>query len=202
MSMTASKRSRLRRPGRRGTELIEFSLVFIPFLMFMALTMNIAWAVFTRATVQYAVQQGVRYAITSQTLPGMDLRASIQTYVQQESIGLLNSNTGTAGAIGQCGWNHIYVNFNLVNLDGTLTNLDNSNSACGGSSDENTWQTQAPNLPLVEVSVQNLPGIFLFQFVKLPGMGSVNPIQTSAAAWDRMGAPPLNALGAIAVPAQ
>jgi Flp pilus assembly protein TadG len=189
-------RRHTRKQRRHGSELIEFTLVFLPFLAFMSLIVNLGWAVYTRATLQYAVAQGVRYAITSGTVTGMGLRASVQTFVQQSAIGLLLKTPGAATGVN--GWNYIYVDYYQVNGDGTLTSLDGVNGAAWQAA----FQSTTGNLPLVEVSVQNKPTMFLMQFVQLPGMGVLSPIQGSAAAWDRMGSPPLTSAGVSTEPPQ
>src|ERR1035438_9659531 len=77
MQSNQKNRFGLRKVKQRGSEMIEFTLVLLPFLGFTFLILNIAWAVYTRSTVQHAVAQGVRYAVTSQTMNGWGARASI-----------------------------------------------------------------------------------------------------------------------------
>jgi Flp pilus assembly protein TadG len=79
----------------RGAELVEFSLVAIPLFGILFLTVDLSWMLFARATLQFAVRQGVRYAVTGQTMSGMGQDASIRTVVQQNSMGFL---TGSGGA--------------------------------------------------------------------------------------------------------
>lgn len=187
-------RERLRRSGRQrrsGSELVEFSLVLLPFLAFMTLILNLGWVVFVQSALQYAVAQGGRYAITSQTLSGMGMRASIQTYVQQNACGMLRNTSGAATGVN--GWNYIYVDWYTVNSDGTLSSV---NTLTGSA-----YTTAMMNLPLVEVSVQNVPGMFMMQFVQIPGMGTLSPIPYTAVSWDRMGSPPIDSTGKITVPA-
>ena len=184
----SQRRSRKRR--RHGSELVEFGLVLLPFLAFMALIVNLGWVVFVQSTLQYAVAQGGRYAITSQTLAGMGMRASIQTYVQQNACGMLHTTSGAATGVN--GWNNIYVDWYAVNTDGSLTNLDTLVGDAEAAAME--------NLPLVEVSVKNVPGMFVMQFVQIPGIGTLKPIPVTAVSWDRMGAPPIDATGKITVP--
>jgi hypothetical protein len=75
--------------SQKGTESVEFALVLLPLFAFVFLIINIAWLIFARACLQEAVRQGVRYAITGQTLSGMGLDASVQTAVQQDSFGFI-----------------------------------------------------------------------------------------------------------------
>jgi Flp pilus assembly protein TadG len=182
MRSAKNDRSRFRMQKRRGSELFEFTLVILPFLGFMSLIMNLGWAIFTQSTIQFAVAQGVRYAVTSPKLGALGMAASVQTYVQQNALGLLSGTAGTATGVD--GWNYIYVDYYTVNGDGTLTQIPPGTNGAD-------LTTDFQNLPLVEVSVQNRPGTFFMQFVQMPGLGSLSPIQSTAASWDRMEAPPL-----------
>src|SRR5664279_657467 len=80
----------------RGAELVEFSLVMIPMFGILFLTVDLAWMLFARATLQYAVREGARYAVTGQTLSGMGQDESIRTVVQQNSMGILAGSTGAS----------------------------------------------------------------------------------------------------------
>jgi Flp pilus assembly protein TadG len=87
--MTISKTRTNRR--RRGTEVMEFTLVLLPMIGFLALIVDVAWAVRARSTLQYAVREGVRFAVTGRTLPGSSgQKDSIQTVVETSAMGLLN----------------------------------------------------------------------------------------------------------------
>jgi hypothetical protein len=53
-------------------------------------TVDIAWAIFARATLQNAVREGVRFAVTGQVLSGTScLGSSIQQVVAQNSFGFI-----------------------------------------------------------------------------------------------------------------
>lgn len=78
-----------------GAELVEFSLVMIPMFGILFLVIDLSWMLFARATLQYAVREGVRYAVTGQTMTGMGQDASVRSVVQQNSMGIL---AGSAGA--------------------------------------------------------------------------------------------------------
>jgi Flp pilus assembly protein TadG len=183
-------RSRRRRQG--GSQILELTLVLLPALMFVFLILDVAWAVYTRACLQFAVAQGVRYAVTSQTVTGLGQRASIQTVVQYNAMGRLNATSGTA--TGTNGWNNIYVDWFLVNADGTLTDED---GVTGG----NGMQTDG-ELPLVAVSVQGLSVSTFLPTIKLVGLTSkLNAVTMAAVSWDRMESPPISN-GGYVVPAQ
>ncbi len=82
------------RGNERGSEIVEFSLTILPFFAILFLIVDASWVIFVRATLQFAVREGVRYAITGQTGPqGQD--AAITSVVQNNAMGLLN---GPAGA--------------------------------------------------------------------------------------------------------
>ncbi|HXM45898.1 MAG TPA: TadE family protein [Bryobacteraceae bacterium] len=84
------------RPGERGSQVVELALVLLPLCALVFLILDIAWAFYVRATLQNAVREGVRYAVTSQTMTGMGQDASIKATVQQNAMGLLSGTTGAA----------------------------------------------------------------------------------------------------------
>lgn len=179
------------RHRQRGSQILELTLVLLPALMFLFLILDVAYAVYTKSTLQYAVAQGVRYAVTSQTIGTMGQRASIQTIVQANSFGRLKATSGAATGVN--GWNNIYVDWYLVNADGTLTNED---GVVGG----NGMQTDG-SLPLVEVSVQNFTAKTFMPTIRLIGLSTMNAINMTAVSWDRMESPPVSA-GGYSIPAQ
>src|SRR3954469_2104524 len=77
-----------------GTELVEFSLVFMILLSVVFLILDISWLVFEEGSLQWAVQQGVRYAITSSTVPGKGQDTSIKAMVQKSAMGFLDGDAG------------------------------------------------------------------------------------------------------------
>lgn len=84
------RRGAMRRTIRKGAEMVEFGLVLIPILGFIGLTVDIAWGVFARCTLQHAVREGARFAVTARTLPGKSYHIeSIKEVVQRQSLGLL-----------------------------------------------------------------------------------------------------------------
>ena len=64
MTKPEAVKQQLRRPRRfrrqRGAEVMEFTLTFLPFLAMTFLLLDVAWAVFVKATLEYAVRAGVR----------------------------------------------------------------------------------------------------------------------------------------------
>jgi len=176
--------SGLRKRKQRGSEMIEFTLVLLPFLGFTFLILNIAYAVYEQATIEHAVEQGVRYAITSPNPNNLGARATIQQYVAQNAFGTLSKTNGNPPeASGGTGWNDIYVDWYTIDATGGgLTNVD-------GITGGNCMNKATLDLPLVEVSVQSQSRSLFVPFVKLPGMGTLTGVSLGASAWDRMEAP-------------
>jgi Flp pilus assembly protein TadG len=82
-----------RRQKERGSQAVEMALVIVPYLGFMLLIMDMAWAVFVRSTLQHAVREGVRFAVTSRVLDGMKHDSSIKSVVQRQALGLLSGDS-------------------------------------------------------------------------------------------------------------
>jgi Flp pilus assembly protein TadG len=79
---------------QEGSNLVEFSLVILPLLAIVFLIIDSAWVIFAKSSLQWAAREGVRYAITSQTMPGLGQDASVKTVVQQSAFGFLAGNAG------------------------------------------------------------------------------------------------------------
>jgi hypothetical protein len=88
MSRTAACR-------RRGATFVETAFILVPLIAIPLAIIDFAFAIFLRSTFQHAVREGVRFAVTSRTLPDLGHDASIKYVVQQNSLGFLN---GPAGA--------------------------------------------------------------------------------------------------------
>ena len=76
---------------RRGSVLVEGALAILPLLAVVFAVMDLSIAIFVKNTVQFAVCQGVRYAVTSRTMAGKGQDDSIKTVVQGYTLGLLDS---------------------------------------------------------------------------------------------------------------
>jgi Flp pilus assembly protein TadG len=85
------KQERPKSSRRRGSALLEGVLAILPLLAVMFTVLDLSIAIFGKNTVQFAVCQGVRYAVTSQTLPSMGQDASIKSVVQGYTLGLLDA---------------------------------------------------------------------------------------------------------------
>jgi hypothetical protein len=64
-------------------------LVMLPTMALITAFFDISFALFSWATIQNAVREGCRYAITFQTMTGLNQDASIQTTVTNNSMGLV-----------------------------------------------------------------------------------------------------------------
>ncbi len=80
---------RLNHRNRRGATIVELAMVLMPLLAFVGATFDFAVAITMQNTMTYAVRQGVRYAITSQTVAGMNHDASIKSQVVQNAMGMM-----------------------------------------------------------------------------------------------------------------
>ncbi len=79
------------RRNRRGTVMLEFSLAFLPLLAVIFAQFDFLYSVFARAALHHAVREGVRYAITADTKPGLAHDDSIKAVVKGNALGLLTT---------------------------------------------------------------------------------------------------------------
>ena len=87
----------IRRRRSRGSQILEFTFVFLPLLAFTTVLLDTAWAVMAKATVQRAVRMAVRSGVTltaSQMTGSACLTDTVKGIVQGDSLGLLNGVTG------------------------------------------------------------------------------------------------------------
>ncbi len=80
-----------RRSKESGNAMLEFGLVFVPLFAIIFAISDFSMAIFMRATLQQAVREGVRYAVTYQTMSGQCQDASIKQVVKTASSGFLTS---------------------------------------------------------------------------------------------------------------
>jgi Flp pilus assembly protein TadG len=83
--------NRAQRPDRRrrGNTLVEAGLIILPFMALVLGITEYSLALFVRTTMQHAVREGVRYAVTYQTMPSMCQDASIKEIVRRNAMGFL-----------------------------------------------------------------------------------------------------------------
>jgi len=168
--MVTSARSK----RRRGVEIIEFTLVLLPLLGFVFLVLDLGWAIYKRATLQFAVREGCRYAVTNQLLALKDSNGnsygmvdSVKTVVQSRAVGFLGSKPTDPG------YASIQVRFYDPNT--SLTTAVAMPADC--------TSTVSPNVGgnLVEVSVEDYQAKAL-----APLLRSAAPLNFTARSSDRM----------------
>jgi len=86
-----------------GNLMVEAMLVMLPTFALISGFFDVTFALFDWSTLQNAVREGVRYAVTFQTSAGMGQDASIAQTVENNSMGLLSGSTAvdstSAGAL-------------------------------------------------------------------------------------------------------
>jgi Flp pilus assembly protein TadG len=73
----------------RGNALVEWMFVLLPTFALITAFFDVSFALFTWTTLQNAVREGCRYAITFQTNGGQGQDLSVETIVQQNAMGLV-----------------------------------------------------------------------------------------------------------------
>lgn len=89
-SHSISAKTMLRGDQRRGQSMVEFSLIFIMFLMLMVGLFELGRGVWIYTTVAHAARQGARYAMVSGNSGSPD-DAALVAKVKAQAIGLSNS---------------------------------------------------------------------------------------------------------------
>jgi Flp pilus assembly protein TadG len=169
------RRVKSKRYRTRGVEVVEFALVLLPMLGFIFLLLDLGWAVYKRATLQFAVREGCRYAITNQTQPLKDASGnaygmidSVKWVVQRRAVGFLGSTPSDPG--------YASIQVRFYDPNSSLTTALPLPSNCAS-------KVASPNVGgnLVEVSVEN------FQSPSLaPLLRSAAPLVFVARSSDRM----------------
>ena len=130
--MNSRERSKSRKRRSGGNALVEWMLVLLPTLGLLTAFFDVSYALFCWSTIQNAVREGCRYAITFQTITGYGQDSSIEQTVAADSMGMVSASSSPQ---------LIFVNYF------TQTNPNTPMAAPNG------------NLPnnIVEVSIQNFP---------------------------------------------
>ena len=79
-----------RRNGQKGNTFVEAAFVLLPLLAMIFAIVDFGLAIFMKTTLQHATREGVRYAVTYQTMDGMGHDASIKEMVRANGMGFLN----------------------------------------------------------------------------------------------------------------
>ncbi len=140
---------------RRGSQMVEFTLVLFPLLAFMTVLVDIAWPTIAKATLQRAVREGVRTGITltaNQMTGSACLTDTVKAVVQNNSLGLLNGSTGLS---------YIKVNYFAVPAPGSTASTTNVSTQSNADASGN----------IMQVSVQSFP---VPPLMPVMGMGSIS----------------------------
>ncbi len=153
--------------------MLEGSFVIIVFLALFFALFDFGIAIFVKNTIQFAVREGVRYAVTSQTQTSggspLGHDASIKNVVNQYSFGFLNYAAPTGVGRPCSGTGCIYIRYyNPV----TLTEVTGVGSNSGGN--------------VVQISAENLSWTWV-----VPLLRSAGPLSFSVASADRMEPSPI-----------
>jgi Flp pilus assembly protein TadG len=129
--------------GRRGAELLEFTLALLPLLMMMFLLLDVCWGMFVKGTLAFAVHAGLRQGITitgtQATAAGSDLTTMVKAAVQQNSLGLLAGSNGLA---------KIKVNYLQPPAAGSTAAAVDVSTASNGNAPLNIMQVSVQGFPL------------------------------------------------------
>lgn len=71
--------------------MVETAMVLLAFFAFVFLLYDLSWVIFAKVTLQHAVREGVRYAVTSPTGANGQI-AAIKQKVQDQSMGFLSNS--------------------------------------------------------------------------------------------------------------
>ena len=83
-----------------GSTMVEFALVLVPLTAFLFIALDLGWVLFAWASLQEAVREGTRFAVTGTTGSFTCQDAAIQSVVQKYSFGFVNAgNVNTAVSI-------------------------------------------------------------------------------------------------------
>jgi Flp pilus assembly protein TadG len=164
--------ARRRRSG--GNALIESAFTLLPTFALIFAFLDFGMMLYRWSTLQNAVREGVRYAITFQTLSGMGQTASIRRKVEEYSMGLVRTTDIP---------NRIFVKYYTT-------------------SNTNTPIPSGGNVPgnIVEVSVEGIPFSWMVPLSGSYGAGipffrADNPLTLNVYASDILGGYPVGVTG-------
>src|SRR6202050_1441352 len=155
MMTAGTKVSARRRRGSTGNTMLESVFTLLPLIAVLTFFFDMTFAIFSWSTLQNAVREGCRYAITFQTSGSLGQDASIEAVVEQYAMGLITSS-----------------NASLMQVNFYSPTAPNTAIALGA--------TPPGNSPgnIVQVSIQGYPLSWLF-----PLSGTlINPYRASSPA--------------------
>jgi len=102
--MTPMAFRQVKQGSESGQTLVEFAIAALVLLTLVFVIIDFSYLYFNKLTLQNAVRQGGRYAITGQAMQSQSRYASILQTVQTHSLGRATSgNTTICGAVLGCG---------------------------------------------------------------------------------------------------
>jgi len=122
----------VRQRRRRGSQLVEMALILLPFMAIFCGFFDVCLAIMKWTTLQNAVREGCRYAVTFRTMSGMGQDMSIKTVVQGYSFGMVSAAASPA---------QITVNYYTTSAPNTLI------AAPNGNTPGNIVEVSVPNAP-------------------------------------------------------
>lgn len=134
MGDSRHSRARRRLRGNPGSALVEFAIVVPLFFLLMFGIIDLGHLYFVQITLQNAMRQAGRYAVTGASMPGMSRVDSIRTVAQNSAPGLDLSNiiissqaggssTGGLGSASSAGFPGENVTISLTTHLTLFTNL-------------------------------------------------------------------------------
>jgi len=101
--MMVNDKKRLGLRWNSGQTLVEFAISLLTFLVLVFAIIDFSYLFFVKLTLQNAVRQAGRYAITGQSMTGQSRFNSIQQTVQHYSMGLATTtNTSICATVKGC----------------------------------------------------------------------------------------------------
>jgi len=85
-----------RRSRESGSQVVEATFVIVPLLLMTFLMLDLSMVIFVRTTLQEAVREGTRYAITGQNAIGPCQDDSVKWVVKKYALGFLNTTAGAS----------------------------------------------------------------------------------------------------------
>jgi hypothetical protein len=83
-----------RKSRESGSQVVEATFVIIPLLLMTFLMLDLSMVIFVRTTLQEAVREGCRFAVTGQLVPGITHQDdSIKWVVKKFAVGFLSSGS-------------------------------------------------------------------------------------------------------------
>ena len=87
--------------------MIETAFILVPFFALMLGVVDFSLTVFLKSTLQSAVNEGLRYAVSAQTLPGKCQEESIKQVVAGNAMGFLSGTRAKTIAINYYSFNDL-----------------------------------------------------------------------------------------------